>query len=644
MLAVSIFIGGGSLFTGLNTVHAEDINKAEVIKKVAAGTALNDAEQTWFDGFFGGETLKYMPSADKENGGYIFNAPFTVRLQSYSDGSVVLGDANYGTGKVSAYVFGSHNEYSSEANIHGFNNTAFGDYSTAIGYQNRSLGNTAITMGQQNIAGPMYDFEKGVASAGSGAMAFGVYAFANGGSSAFGSFASSLGNNSTAIGSAAVAGKKEVLDYLGNVWLWHNNQPYYSELQKMAPDLFGTYTDETKYDSNRFEEARTKIFALYKDYFASVGINNLDQLKELNHGTTVDPVLQALGFQYLLTKDNIESPVAIGTAAHALADNTLAVGASSEALVKGSVGLGAFSRATESDMVADGIKAPFSEIVLSTGGTPVNGINEYLIGPVAIGGKQAGNESAIYLRQLKYLADGTDDTDAVNLRQLKEAVKNSGNSGGGDNNGGGNTGSSIVYEAGDNITITDKEGNSSTKIISATGITEIKEKVNTLNERVDGMTGRISRLDDRVDKVGAGAAALAALHPLDYDPDDKLDVSAGYGHYAGASAVALGAYYRPNEDVMFSIGGSFGNGEEMMNAGVSVKVGSGKSGATTSKAAMARRIQELEMNNAAQQERLAIQDEKLARQDQKLANQNERLAKQETEIQELKEMIKKLAK
>lgn len=650
MLAVSIFIGGGSLFSGLNTIHAADVDKTEVIKKVAAGKALSDDEKKWFNAFFGGSTLKVNQQAlefrgpdSKENGGYVFNGPYTVTLQSYNDGSIVLGQTNYGTGKVSAYVFGSHNEYSSEANIHGFNNTAFGNYSTAIGYQNRSLGNTAITMGQQNIAGPMYDFEKGVASAGSGAMAFGVYAFANGGSSAFGSFASSLGNNSTAIGSAAVAGKKEVLDYLGNVWLWHNNQPYYSELQKMAPDLFGTYTDETKYDSNRFEEARTKIFALYKDYFASVGINNLDQLKELNHGTTVDPVLQALGFQYLLTKDNIESPVAIGTAAHALADNTLAVGASSEALVKGSVGLGAFSRATESDMVADGTKAPFSEIVLSTGGTPVNGINEYLIGPVAIGGKQAGNESAIYLRQLKYLADGTDDTDAVNLRQLKEAVKNSGNSGGGDNNGGGNTGSSIVYEAGDNITITDGK-NDHTKVINATGITEMKEKMNTLNERVDGMTGRISRLDDRVDKVGAGAAALAALHPLDYDPDDKLDVAAGYGHYAGASAVALGAYYRPNEDVMFSIGGSFGNGEEMMNAGVSLKVGSGKSGVTTSKAAMARRIQELEMNNAAQQERLAIQDEKLARQDQKLANQNERLAKQETEIQELKEMIKKLAK
>ena len=631
MLAVSIFIGGGSLFTGLNTVHAEDINKAEVIKKVAAGKALSDDEKKWFDGFFGGETLKYRPSADKENGGYIFNAPYTVRLQSYSDGSVVLGDANVGATKTSAFVFGTDNTYSSHANIHGFDNIALGYNAISIGEQNKTIGSHGVSLGGQSFAG-------------SGGLALGFYAFAKGVSNAFGVNATALGNTSTAIGLGAIAGKKEVLDYKKNIEMGYNDQPYYAELQKLDPETFGTYTEETKYDEARFEEARTKIYAIYKDSLSGFGINSLDELKALDHGTNVDPILQALGFQYYLTQNNIESAVAMGTDAHAMEDNTLALGRGSEALVKGGVGLGAFSRATENDMVDDGTKGAFSNIVLSTEGTAVNGINEYLLGPVAIGGKQVGNESAIYLRQLKYLADGTDDTDAVNLRQLKEAVKNSGNSGGGDNNGGGNTGSSIVYEAGDNITITDKEGNSSTKIISATGITEIKDQVKEMGEKVNTLDGRVSKLDGRVDKVGAGAAALAALHPLDYDPDDKLDVAAGYGHYAGASAVALGAYYRPNEDIMFSIGGSFGNGEEMMNAGVSVKVGSGKSGATTSKAAMARRIQELEMNNAAQQERLAIQDEKLARQDQKLANQNERLVKQETEIQELKEMIKKLAK
>ena len=102
----------------------------------------------------------------------------------------------------------------------------------------------------------------------------------------------------------------------------------------------------------------------------------------------------------------------------------------------------------------------------------------------------------------------------------------------------------------------------------------------------------INKLDNRVDKVGAGAAALAALHPLDFDPEDKWDFAAGYGNYSGASAVALGAYYRPNEDTMFSVGGSFGNGENMVNAGVSLKLGQ-SSHTPASKAAMEKKISAL---------------------------------------------------
>ena len=102
----------------------------------------------------------------------------------------------------------------------------------------------------------------------------------------------------------------------------------------------------------------------------------------------------------------------------------------------------------------------------------------------------------------------------------------------------------------------------------------------------------INKLDNRVDKVGAGAAALAALHPLGFDPEDKWDFAAGYGNYSGASAVALGAYYRPNEDTMFSVGGSFGNGENMVNAGVSLKLGQSNH-APASKAAMEKKISAL---------------------------------------------------
>ena len=110
----------------------------------------------------------------------------------------------------------------------------------------------------------------------------------------------------------------------------------------------------------------------------------------------------------------------------------------------------------------------------------------------------------------------------------------------------------------------------------AVNVGQLKESEKTINNRIDGVenqvisnSNRINQLGNRVNKVGAGAAALAALHPMDFDPDDKLTFSAGYGNYGGENAAAIGAYYRPDEKVMFSVGGTVGNGENMVNAGVS---------------------------------------------------------------------------
>lgn len=115
--------------------------------------------------------------------------------------------------------------------------------------------------------------------------------------------------------------------------------------------------------------------------------------------------------------------------------------------------------------------------------------------------------------------------------------------------------------------------------------------INNANN-ISSLGNALGKLDHRVNKVGAGAAALAALHPLDFDPDEKWDFAAGYGNYNGVNAAAIGAYYRPNEDTMFSVGGSFGNGENMVNAGVSVKLGQGNH-VSTSKIAMAKEIKDL---------------------------------------------------
>ena len=104
--------------------------------------------------------------------------------------------------------------------------------------------------------------------------------------------------------------------------------------------------------------------------------------------------------------------------------------------------------------------------------------------------------------------------------------------------------------------------------------------------------GAVNNIDNRINRVGAGAAALAALHPLDFDPDDKWDFTLGYGNYKDAHALALGAFYRPNEDTMISVGGSMGGGENMINAGLSVKLGQGNH-VSTSRVAMAKEIKDL---------------------------------------------------
>ena len=154
-------------------------------------------------------------------------------------------------------------------------------------------------------------------------------------------------------------------------------------------------------------------------------------------------------------------------------------------------------------------------------------------------------------RQITSVAAGTNDTDAVNVAQLKLLRNNVG---------------------GD--------------------ITNIQNNITNIN-------GNIARLDKRVNRGVAGSAALAALHPLDFDPDAKWDFAAGYGHYHNGNAAALGAFYRPNEDVQLSVGSTFGNGETVVNAGLSVKVGA-HSNVSRSRVAIGKEVLELKKTVALQ--------------------------------------------
>ncbi|MBS5917467.1 MAG: YadA-like family protein [Negativicoccus succinicivorans] len=240
------------------------------------------------------------------------------------------------------------------------------------------------------------------------------------------------------------------------------------------------------------------------------------------------------------------------------------------------------------------------------------------------GAVSVGNEKEGITRQIVNVAAGTKDTDAVNVYQLRDAVENFKQE-----TRVAEDGKYVKKDktAGENLTALDKEidklGTDSAVAEDGAYVKKDKkvgENLTALDKQVQANAGEIGALangmgalDSRVNKVGAGSAALAALHPLDFDPENKWNFAAGYGHYKGANAVAIGAFYRPDENKMVSIGGSFGGGEDMINAGVSFKVGEGTSPyAGVSKAQLAQRIKQQDEELAAQKAQIREILEQLA--------------------------------
>ena len=274
-------------------------------------------------------------------------------------------------------------------------------------------------------------------------------------------------------------------------------------------------------------------------------------------------------------------------------------------------------------------------------------VNEYVNAWQSIDGAvSVGNAEVGVTRQITGVAAGTEDTDVVNVAQLKAAVKDVNTEAAkhttvtagqnitvdedtNDNGGkaytvklndtltglksvkteeitvggkvtidkdGLKTGDVTIKEdgihAGDKVITGVADGVKATDAVNMRQLGALENQVKTNTTNISLLNGRVDMLDNRVNRVGAGAAALAGLHPLDYDPENKWDFAAGYGNYNGANAVAVGAFYRPDENKIISIGGSFGGGENMVSAGISVKLGQG-TGISASKAAMANEIREL---------------------------------------------------
>ena len=270
--------------------------------------------------------------------------------------------------------------------------------------------------------------------------------------------------------------------------------------------------------------------------------------------------------------------ISLGNQNTVTADEAVAIGNGTKVTEEGGVAIGVGS-------VAD--RAAGSKGRFAPGTIPEEAKSTWIstAGAVSVGDTEDTEKKIT--RQITNVAAGKEATDAVNVAQLEKAlesistegltIQGGGPSVTGDGIDGGNQKVTGV-EAGE-ISSTSKDAVNGSQLFAT-------------NQQVAQNAQSISKLGNRINKVGAGAAALAALHPLDFDPDDKWDFAAGYGNYNGENAAAIGAYYRPNEDTMFSVGGSFGNGENMVNAGVSLKLGQGNH-VSTSKVAMAKEIKDL---------------------------------------------------
>ena len=338
-----------------------------------------------------------------------------------------------------------------------------------------------------------------------------------------------------------------------------------------------------------------------------------------------------------------ENSMALGYIAQAQGNYSMALGYQAKALLDGSVALGRDSIAS----IDKGVNGydPF------TGKASIETSAVWKATHAAFSVGSIGDTDNLITRQITGVAAGTQDTDAVNVAQLKALEKKL------------TKGGSNVEVVGDKKTgiVVEKDPKENTSTPSTGGTTpstggttpapaaesktvykvKLDKKVDVGNISIDGTEnkenvvvgdvkingekgeGTITGLSNKtwdpnkiesgraatedqlkqatqgmadisgeINHVGAHSAALAALHPLDFDPDEKLDIAAGVGNYNGSNAVAIGAYYRPNESTMISVGGSFGSGKNMVNAGVSVKVGQGNN-VSRSRIAMAKEIKDM---------------------------------------------------
>ena len=451
---------------------------------------------------------------------------------SISYGTVANGTATsiaVGQGNTITSANGSSSAYGNQNSINGNQANAFGDGNTVTGAFAQAFGDSNVINGTNAIG---YGYNNTVAGT---TKNYRDRTFDNEPDSAtlqtgsWNSNSVAIGSKNTALGSSALAvGNEAKAKMSETIAIGHEAQA-----DKTWGIAIGTRATASDVRSlalgHQAKSAGYKANAIGAD--ATANGNHANAIGSSATATGDHAQAFGAGAQATGVRTNV-----FGSDAAATADYSIAIGNKANASTANSIALGANSTTRSATNVTNATVAGHTYGGFA-GTSPV--------GSVSVG--KAGQE-----RQIHNVAAGkisADSTDAVNGSQL--------------------------YSVANDL---------QTQINNSTP--------GQINNNITNLNNRVGNVEKRVNKVGAGSAALAALHPLDFNPDDKWTIAAGYGHYHNANSAALGAFYRPNEDTMFSVGGTVGTGESQLNAGVSIRLGK-RSPESRSRVAMGREIAEL---------------------------------------------------
>lgn len=451
---------------------------------------------------------------------------------SISYGTVANGTATsiaVGQGNTITSANGSSSAYGNQNSINGNQANAFGDGNTVTGAFAQAFGDSNVINGTNAIG---YGYNNTVAGT---TTNYRDRTFDNEPDSAtlqtgsWNSNSVAIGSKNTALGSSALAvGNEAKAKMSETIAIGHEAQA-----DKTWGIAIGTRATASDVRSlalgHQAKSAGYKANAIGAD--ATANGNHANAIGSSATATGDHAQAFGAGAQATGVRTNV-----FGSDAAATADYSIAIGNKANASTANSIALGADSTTRSATSVTNATIARHTFGGFA-GTSPV--------GSVSVG--KAGQE-----RQIHNVAAGkisADSTDAVNGSQL--------------------------YSVANDL---------QTQINNSTP--------GQINNNITNLNNRVGNVEKRVNKVGAGSAALAALHPLDFNPDDKWTIAAGYGHYHNANSAALGAFYRPNEDTMFSVGGTVGTGESQLNAGVSLRLGK-RSPESRSRVAMGREIAEL---------------------------------------------------